>query len=70
MKRPKYRVLTWDIDRQKFTPQPGVRSGPYTLFALRKVLRRLNHMGYDIKRAFAPSVLVERIEDKRCSSKL
>lgn len=41
-----YDVLTWDIDKQKFTPQRGVRRGPYTLFGLRKALRKLGNMGY------------------------
>jgi hypothetical protein len=72
-KRPRYRyrVLTWDIDLQKFTPQKGVRSGPYTLFGLRKALRKLREMGYSARRVFDPDhcgwsdpcVLVERIED-------
>lgn len=60
--RPKYDVTTWDTDLQRFTPQRGVRRGPYTLFGLRRALRTLRTMGYDIKREFAPSVLVERIE--------
>jgi hypothetical protein len=69
-KRPRYRVLTWDIDLQKFTPQKGVRSGPYTLFGLRKALRKLREMGYSAHRTFDPDhcgdsdpcVLVERID--------
>ena len=55
-----YYVTTWDIDKQKFTPQKGVRSGPYTLMGLRAPLRRLRELRYDIKRDFAPSVLVEK----------
>ena len=47
MSSPKlYRVLTWDSERQAFTPQRGVRSGPYTLFGLRRPLRKLRTMGY------------------------
>lgn len=56
-----YRVTTWDVDRQKFTPQEGLKSEPYTKWELRRALRALRQMGYDTKRAFAPSVLVEKI---------
>ncbi len=58
--RAKYYVRTWDMDLQRFTPQQGVRTGPYSLFGLRAALRKLRTMGYDIKRTFAPSVLIER----------
>ena len=54
-----YRVTTWDTETQRFTPQPSVPEGPYTLFGLRSALRKLRQCGYDIKRAWAPSVLVE-----------
>ncbi len=60
--RPRYYVSTWDGERQKFTPQKGVRTGPYSMFGLRRALRKLRSMGYDVKRYFAPSVLVERRE--------
>lgn len=46
MKRPKYYITTWDTDKQTFTPQAGVRKGPYTLFGLRKAIRKLREMGY------------------------
>lgn len=55
-----YYVTTWDADLQKFTPQRGVNDGPYSLFGLRKPLRRLRQMGYEIDRAGAYSVLVKR----------
>ncbi len=61
MNEKKYRVLTWDSDLQEFTPQRGVRSGPYSLFALRKPLRKLQTMGYSACRD-DPSVLVEEVE--------
>lgn len=62
MKTPRYRVTTWDANKQRFTPQQGVRCGPYKLFELRKALRRLEEMGYDIDRHGGGfSVLVERI---------
>jgi hypothetical protein len=59
MKRARYYVLTWDTDRQGFTPQPGVRAGPYTLFGLRKALKALRQLCYPADRS-DPSVLVER----------
>jgi len=71
MPKRKYRVLTWDIDQQKFTPQKGVRSGPYTLFGLRKAIKKLRALGYSAHRKFSPDhysgysdpcVSVERID--------
>ena len=59
--KPKYCVLTWDPERQRFTPQSGVRQGPYTIWGLRKALRKLQAMGYDTRRKGGHSVLVERI---------
>jgi hypothetical protein len=58
MKRPRYYVMTYDYERETYTPQKGVRKGPYTLFGLRKALRALAGMGYDTGRQ-SPSVLVE-----------
>lgn len=58
MPRPKYRILTWDCELQEWTPQAGVRSGPYTLFGLRKAIRQLRALGYEGGRQ-DPSVLVE-----------
>ncbi len=58
--KPRYRVTTWDTDKQQFTPQKGVRSGRYSLFGLRKALRKLRNLGYDTSRHGASSVLVER----------
>ena len=52
-----YEVLTWDIEKQKFTPHKGVRRGPYTLFGLRKAIRRLRDKGY-IGRKGDPSIYV------------
>lgn len=62
--KPKYRVLTWDPELQRFTPQAGVRAGPYTQFGLRKALRRLRQTGYSADRRDY-SVLVERIDEAR-----
>ena len=58
-RQKRYDVLTWDDSLQQFTPQKGVRRGPYTLFGLRRPLRALREMGYGIRRSCAPSVLVQ-----------
>jgi hypothetical protein len=57
MSKSLFDVLTWDSDKQDFTPQSGVRKGPYTLWGLRKALRKLRQMGYSADRS-DPSVLV------------
>lgn len=57
--KPRYYVTTWDTDKQQFTPQKGVRKGPYSLFGLRKALRALRGMGYSADRS-DHAVLVER----------
>ncbi len=41
-----YEVLTWDTDKQEFTPEQGVRRGPYTLWGLKRALRKLQSLGY------------------------
>ena len=61
--RPRYYVTTWDPERQEWTPQIGVRVGPWTLFGLRKALRRLRTMGYQADRGDS-FVLVERCESR------
>lgn len=45
--KPRYYVETYDPERERFSPQPGVRKGPYSLFGLRKALRKLQAMGYE-----------------------
>lgn len=62
--KPRYYVKTWDANKEEFTPQKGVRCGPYSLFGLRKALRELNCMGYDTKRDTAHSILVYKEEAK------
>lgn len=59
MKPKRYEVLTWDVYLQKFTPQQGVRRGPYSLWGLRKALRKLRDAGYDTSRGGGVSVLVQ-----------
>jgi hypothetical protein len=45
-RRKRYEVLTWDSERQRFTPQRGVRRGPYSLWGLKRALRKLQGFGY------------------------
>lgn len=40
-----YYVTTWDAERQQFTPQRGVRTGPHSLWGLRRALRKLQELG-------------------------
>ena len=49
-KKRRYYVTTWDPERQEYTPQSGVRTGPYSLFGLRKALRKLRAWGYGCER--------------------
>lgn len=63
-----YRVRTWDVELQKWTPQVGLPPGPFTLMGLRWVARMLRTMGYTANYGGSwqngdPSVLVERVED-------
>ena len=67
MKQPRYYVLTWDTDKQMFTPQRGVRAGPYRKWQLRRVLRALRDMGYDVTRAGGYSVLVQRAKSVKAA---
>ena len=60
MTEPRYYVLTWDTDKQMFTPQRGVRAGPWSKWELRLPLRALGELGYDVTRAGGYSVLVQR----------
>lgn len=62
--KPRYEVLTWDTNRQEFTPQPGVRRGPYTLWGLRRALRALQRWGYSCDRGDC-SVWVQRVDERK-----
>ena len=53
-----YFVQTWDTDAQQFTPQAGVSLGPYSLWGLRRALRKLQLLGYPARRGDC-SVYVE-----------
>ena len=50
MVKPRYYVETYDPEREEFTPQKGVRKGPYSLWGLRKAIRKLRVMGYECGR--------------------
>lgn len=57
----RYYVTTWDTDKQKFTPQRGVRTGPLSKWGLRRALRKLRGFGYSASRGDS-SVLVESVK--------
>jgi hypothetical protein len=44
--KPRYYIRTWDTWKQAFTPHKGVRQGPYSLFGLRRAIRKLQNEGY------------------------
>jgi len=44
--KPKYYVATWDVKKGMFTPEKGVRTGPYSLWGLRNAIRKLRECGY------------------------
>lgn len=58
--RTYYYVYTYDAEKQEFTPQKGIKCGRYSQFGLRKALRALRQIGYDVHRAAAVSVYVEK----------
>jgi hypothetical protein len=64
MSQPRYYVTTWDGELQRFTPQKGVRTGPYSQFGIRKALHKLREMGYQADRQ-DNSILVERQDEKK-----
>lgn len=45
-RKRRYYVKTWDTNKGDFSPQPGVRTGPYSLMGLRKAIRKLRAWGY------------------------
>jgi hypothetical protein len=67
-KKPRYYIQTYDAEKGEFTPQVGVRTGPYTLFGLRKAIRKLRAMGYPCDYSSQhgchgdPSVAIEKRE--------
>jgi hypothetical protein len=63
-RKPSYWVTTWDCNLQAFTPQAGVRTGPWTLWGLRRAFRALRAMGYPCRRG-DPAVAVDRYYDRK-----
>ncbi len=59
--KTRYYVYTWDDERSRWTPQRGVRCGPYSLFGLRRALRKLRQHGYSARR-YDSAVRVESAE--------
>jgi|GEM_PF-6464392 len=64
--KPRYFVWTWDEEKQDFTPQIGVRCGPWSKWGLRRALRSLREMGYDTTRAGGVCLLV-RSDESNCA---
>ncbi len=60
----KYFVTTYDGERQAWTPQRGVRTGPWSQFGLRKALRALRDIGYSITRTSGFHVRVQRDDER------
>ena len=59
MNKPRYYIYTWDQNKDVYTPQAGVRCGPYSLFGLRKPIRKLQAIGYVAKRGDS-AVIIEK----------
>ena len=67
MLKRRYYVFTWDMDEQAFTPQRGVRAGPYSKWSLRRALRKLqDHGGYTARRG-DNSVYIEAVDTLKAS---
>jgi hypothetical protein len=56
-----YYVTTWDTLKQMWTPQPGVRTGPWSLWGLRRAIRALRELGYSANKG-DPSVSIVRTD--------
>jgi hypothetical protein len=61
-KRSEYTVATYDMELERFTAQKGVKPGPYSLWGLRRALRKLRALGYEARKG-DPSVMVQRTKD-------
>lgn len=44
--KARYFIETWDVEKQAYTPQKGVRRGPWSKWGLRRAIRKLREMGY------------------------
>ena len=43
----KYKVLTWDFDKQEWTPQAGLPAEVNTKAELSKLIAQLHRLGFD-----------------------
>jgi len=68
--RPGYYVKTIEPEKDAFTPQKGVRHGPWTKWGLRKAIRQLWALGYSCEYSSTlgyedPSVLIYRVDGEK-----
>jgi hypothetical protein len=64
-RKPKYRyrILTWDVDKQNWTREVRVRAGPWTLSGLKRASRQVRALGgYEGLRDTSVMVDCERIK--------
>ncbi len=67
MTKPRYYVRTYDWNAEEYTPQAGVKVGPYSIWGLKRALQRLRSLGYQAHRQ-DNDVLVEREDFYRMKS--
>ena len=58
----KYRILTYDIEKEEYTPEEGMQR--LTAAGLKKAMRKLEGRGYDGGKD-DPSIVVEEIEETK-----
>ena len=58
--KTRYDVLTYDWDKREYTPQRGVRRGPWSKWGLRRALRKLRKLGYDTGRGSSSVFVAQR----------
>jgi len=55
-----YQVLTWDAERQTYTPQRGIATPVFGAGGLKRALRELEKHGYSARKGDS-SVMIQRI---------
>lgn len=63
-RKHKYFVTTYDGETKAWTPQRGVRTGPWSQFGLRRALRALRDTGYSITKSSGFMVRVQRDDER------
>lgn len=58
-----YNVTTYDYELEEYTPQIGLPKGPFKLWELRGILRRLSDMGYPTHRSDGTDILIEKVRE-------